>query len=1516
MISIGLSQNDANEQIHRFEDLKNQNFDASRMTLSCINSPQNVTVSGPEDQLDLLLAHLREQDIFARKLKVSVAYHSPQMRDVATEYLEQLGDLTKGCKSSRTRMVSSVKCQIVSANSLCTGQYWVDNMLLPVRFFEAMEISCSRSSKDGITKVLDRSHLSEILTYSWVEIGPHSTLQGPIRDILRFVRRSDEVSYNSALTRNQSALVTVLRTVGNLHCLNQRVCISEPCRSSRSNKRSYRALADLPEYPFNHSTLYWEESPKNKTFRFREHPKHDLLGAQVDDWNPLEAQWKLTIKAEELPWIVEHKINGSIIYPAAGMLVMAIEAAKLLVMGRPPIGFEIKNAEFPAPLLLSTSSEGTEVSISLSTHTESGAKEDFVYQFRLCARRSDMTWDEVCRGSVRADFGRVRSDVDGGKETDETYCRLKNLHRRGVTICRKSIEPAKMYQQLKEEIGIEYGSAFLLLDQIRCNDQGEAIATIAPFRDFGDTYYQANKAKSAIIHPTTLDGIFQTVFVALTKGGTVPLRTMVPTRIGKLWVSCSGVENPFLSMQEVYAQAHLSSQRSARSYISVFDSSRQQPTAYVQEFEMTAISAPEDLSRAHDKAKQICFHMDRKVDIDSLNLGELQRYCKTAGELEAEPVDLYMNLDLMVLVFGMKAMQQLQDQNRAPVPSMQRYASWLERRLGEETSTATNAKLRQIEVLMEDPKSLDSLCERLGTNKKRELYEKVGRNLPKALTGDIDPLDLVAGDESLLFAFYEEINTSSQAFNALARYLDLMTHKNPSLKFLEIGAGTGATTAKVLDTLADPPHIFRYEKYVYTDISPSFLGRAQERLSRQERIEYRVLNIEDDLRSQGFGEEKFDVVIASNVLHATRVLDVTVQNARELLKPGGKLILVEMTVPNKIRSGFAFGLLPGWWLSLEDYRQESPCILEPQWHKVLTGNGFSGTDLVFRDFSLDECHTWSLMISTAVPETLVTAPRPSISIILDKESHSQQVVAKELKSLLHSSDVPVGMLTLEEASSTQGQSTKHYIMLLELGDPLLYDLQPNALTALQLLLTSAGSLLWVTRGGGRLPPSPHYGMVQGLCRVSLQENHNVSLVTLALEVSPHSSPGQYAAQIFKVSMMTASGLSTGEFEPEYLVIDGLLYINRVVPAKNLNDHVLSRTSKSICFQAFGAGPPLKLNIRSPGLLDSLEFVEDESFDKPILPSEVEVEVRAIGVNFKECLTVLGRVDSDSLGSECAGTITRLGEDCRHFQIGDRVVICSPNTYQSFVRVNAAKVVKIPDKMSFTEAAAIPVTFCTAYYSLCEVARLQKGETILIHAGAGGTGQAAIQVATYIGAEIFATVGSLAKKRLLMNVYQLPEDHIFYSRDTSFADGISRMTQGRGVDVVLNSLSGDALVASWESIASYGRFVEIGRKDIDSRGLLPMYPFIKNASFTGVDLVAIADERTTLGRIMLQKIMDLIEAGHYRPAYPLHVYQLPDIEKAFRFLQGGQSSGKIVLTVDKTAVVPVGLCMSFVPAVAH
>ena len=551
------------------------------------------------------------------------------------------------------------------------------------------------------------------------------------------------------------------------------------------------------------------------------------------------------------------------------------------------------------------------------------------------------------------------------------------------------------------------------------------------------------------------------------------------------------------------------------------------------------------------------------------------------------------------------------------------------------------------------------------------------------------------------------------------------------------------------------------------------------------------------------------------------------------------------------------------------------------------------------------CHEMSIIVSTAVESPPQALYSHQVVLLIDLKSIPQLNVARCVCDLLQANGIPnCKIWSLQESAFAKNVSDIFFIVLSEMNKPLLRELNAQTFSYLQKILASAQGLLWVTCGDAVSQTSPDSAMIAGFFRVLRSENSKISLTTVALE-DGEVSPVLHAEKICR-TFEAATSDTIEEHEPEYLERNGMMHISRLVEANALNyDIHLKTSSQQSRTQEFGQGPPLSLSIATPGMLDSLHFQEDVVWANPLADHEVEIEVHAVGVNFMDCLTVLGRINKSTLGGECAGIVTRVGQECG-LQPGDRVCTGTLGCFKTFTRCDARLVTKIPDDLSFIEAAALPVTYTTSYHALHVFARLQKGESILIHSATGGTGQSAVQIAQHIGAEIYVTVGSEEKKSLIMDLYGIPEDHIFYSRNTTFAQGIMRMTQGRGVDVVLNSLSGDLLVASWECVAPYGRFVEIGKKDIDSHGKLPMFQFAKNIAFGAIDAAAMSVERPALFRESLVAVMALVAEKKLRAAQPIHVYPVSEIEGAFRYMQSGKNTGKTVVTITKQDPVPVSI----------
>ena len=375
--------------------------------------------------------------------------------------------------------------------------------------------------------------------------------------------------------------------------------------------------------------------------------------------------------------------------------------------------------------------------------------------------------------------------------------------------------------------------------------------------------------------------------------------------------------------------------------------------------------------------------------------------------------------------------------------------------------------------------------------------------------------------------------------------------------------------------------------------------------------------------------------------------------------------------------------------------------------------------------------------------------------------------------------------------------------------------------------------------------------------------------------------------------LECSGKGSG-LDYEFAEEGGQLVVPRIVEQEDMNMTLFRETQSSTPYlQSFEQSRRrLKLAVGTLGALDSLYWQAD--LELPLKDDEIEIRIAATGMNFKDVVIAMGQVSSPYVGVECSGNITRIGSNVSSLGIGDRVCAMSLGAYGTYTRCPVTSAALIPENMTFERAASVPVVYSTAYYGLIYLARIQAGETILIHAASGGVGQAAIQLAQMVGAEIYATVGSVEKKQLLMDEYSIPQDHIFYSRSTEFGPAVRAATCGKGVDVVINSLAGDLLRETWECLAPFGRFVEIGKRDIISNTRLEMARFEQNATFSSVDLTLIAAERPMIMGRVLTAVMDLLCKGIIRTIEPILIVGISKVESALRKLQSGKTSGKIIV----------------------
>jgi NADPH:quinone reductase-like Zn-dependent oxidoreductase/pimeloyl-ACP methyl ester carboxylesterase/acyl carrier protein len=435
--------------------------------------------------------------------------------------------------------------------------------------------------------------------------------------------------------------------------------------------------------------------------------------------------------------------------------------------------------------------------------------------------------------------------------------------------------------------------------------------------------------------------------------------------------------------------------------------------------------------------------------------------------------------------------------------------------------------------------------------------------------------------------------------------------------------------------------------------------------------------------------------------------------------------------------------------------------------------------------------------------------------------------------------------------------------------------------------------LWLLTRGAQAVIDPAPGAVAlvgaalwGLANTIALEHPE--LACTRIDLSPQPLPGEIDALLREF---------TAGAEDRVALRPGGRYVARLT--RGLADSPASRAASL----PQAGEQPFRLEIETAGLLTGLTLRAMQR--RAPGRGEVEIAVETAGLNFLDVLSALAaRPDAVSgppaLGGECAGRITAVGEGVTDLREGEAVVALAPWSFGTHVTTAAAFVVPKPAQLSFAEAATIPIAFLTAYYALHELAHLQPGERVLIHSAATGTGLAALQIAQRAGAEVFATAGSADKRAFLQT---LGVTHIADSRSLSFADVFQAATGGQGVDVVLNALSGPAAERSLALLAPYGRFLEMGKRDIYQNAQIGLAPFKNSLAYFAVDLLGLALRRPAQVAALLRQVMTLFAQGELRPL-PLTTYPIGQAVEAFHAMAQARHLGKLVLTLAERATTPI------------
>lgn len=627
----------------------------------------------------------------------------------------------------------------------------------------------------------------------------------------------------------------------NINCLGQ---ASQP-----------RMLIDLPGYPFDHSHRCWIESRLSKNFRFRQH-EHELLGYAVPDWNPLDARWRKIFKSSENEWMADHKVNGSILLPAAAFMAMAIEAAKRLIHpDQEVLAYRIQNATFTTAIVLSPDEDGTEVEMRL------GQDYGYVEESRQPLRRTfqlfvlaGQEWSECSHGTVILDYQTRAQTLGAGMSVQE-----KGVGDSFIAKCTKYLHSQHLYPSLRSA-GMQYGPTFQTLTSVAVSDRGgEATGVVRP------------KVRGAsILHPTMLDGIFQLMFPALQGKSELLSSAMLPTRVDNLWISAQGAAD---TGEELAVQAH------AHGLVHGFRHAEFSMVGRELHSGATVISTtgfravfmtdtPQGY-RPH-ASKKLCYNVDWRPAISHLDNPAISALCRTPVQATQDRP----SKDFLRLAAGVFITKALRDERSHQVTLKplwhQKYTAWMHHALAVlHADNPTYSGLRWVDILTRHELQ-DQILSELKENVSPicPLYVKIGSRLPDILAGRLDALTYLFDDEQLTHFYANHLR--DHITSKMSAYVDLSAHQNPNIRIIEVGAGTGGMTKAVLKHLfhdgASETGTPRFANYTYTDISASFVESFQNIFKGNEhRAVFRTLDVEKDPAAQGIECGSYDLVLACNV---------------------------------------------------------------------------------------------------------------------------------------------------------------------------------------------------------------------------------------------------------------------------------------------------------------------------------------------------------------------------------------------------------------------------------------------------------------------------------------------------------------------------------------------------------------------------------------------------------------------------------------------------------------------------
>ncbi|KAH7127284.1 hypothetical protein EDB81DRAFT_907428 [Dactylonectria macrodidyma] len=1118
MMAVGMSFDQASRFCSEF---------GGTLVAAASNSQTSCTLAGDADAIDEAKSRLEEKGTFARVLAVDTAYHSHHMQPCAGPYLEsmiqcglQIQKGTKRCpwyssvwgSNGRSRSFDTAD----GDGQLLKGKYWIDNLTRSVLFSQAL------------ARAVNEDQCFDLV----LEVGPHPALKGPSSETIKTLT-GVSLPYSGVLKRGQSAvdafgdaLGLIWKSFPSPRPIITFDGIRRVFPSDRPQKLA--VLKGLPAYPWDHAGLLWKESRASRIFRTQVQPRHELLGHAVThgEGHRREVHWKQVFRLNELPWLRGHTIQGEVLFPASGYLSMSYEAAIRLVDDQQSVRLvEMHDIDIVRVMSLEEDSSGLEVLFTLRIKSQSHSFIDAEVACYSGAVDATQPLDTPPTGLTAHFSGGLRLWVG------QPY---KNVlpQRSEPLLPMDTLDMEQVYSNLSKD-GFSYSESFQAKSMLR--RLNHAVVTVSsPPR---------SSSMRACMHPAPVDTAIQGLLTGFSFPGDGRLgTTYLPTRIECVRISTVLFESDttVLTADSVVTSTDATT---ITGDVDIFDAADAHTKIQMRGVRMTAVGKREDrwLFAGKTWARDAAYGIEPGL----------------GAQLSHDDRELYEQLTRTAYFF----LRQLRNKIRPPELVLmgkfrKHMMKWITEHLfpqieaGEHPDIRPEWKNDTLEMVQQWRNSQPA------GNNDMNLLHAMGQNLVDIVRGIVPPLKVLVQDGMLDRLYVEGLGFQDGNVD-LGIMIKQLGHQHPRMRVVEVGAGTGGTTRTVLGALGN-----QYAAYTYTDISTGFFENARSVFSQHiSRLSFKTLNIEKDPVDQGFAEGSFDMLIASNCLHATRSLEDTLRHCRRLLRPGGRLVLLEIT-RDFLPIQLTMATLPGWFLGIDDGRVWAPTISLNRWDELLKATGFSGVDV---SSTPSYC---SVIVSQAVDETvqvlrepLAVAPQalPPLGDILIVGGADSKL-ASQTQAIL-SAAVPAKTVVLPGLAGIQVPRGAAVLCLSDLDSPVFRDMDQARFKGLQDVIQTAGVVLWVT-SGARSGKNPEANMTVGMGSTLLAERSDLGLQFLDVDDPTSVDPSLLAKLLLRLAFIDQYQSKADKLlwpqEPELALEDGAFYIPRVMSLGTVNHRSAAR----------------------------------------------------------------------------------------------------------------------------------------------------------------------------------------------------------------------------------------------------------------------------------------------------------------------------------------------------------------------